>query len=167
MSLPVTQHFSVAEFAQHDGTPYPAEWIADRLHPLCETLEVVRAAAGGLPMAIDSGYRTEEYDQRLYDAHQAALRAAGKPDDHLVAEPTSSQHPKGRAADITHSKLTPLQLFSLVLELYEAGKLPRLGGVGLYRTFVHIDVRPRPGTRGAAVDGHLAIWGGSRPSNVA
>lgn len=167
MSLPVTQHFGVAEFACLDGASYPAEWIAERLVPLCETLEVVRLAAGNLPLVVNSGFRTEAYDRRLHDAHVAALAARGLPDDHLVAEPTSSQHPKGRAADVKHAKLTPTQLFSLVLKLYEEGRLPHLGGVGLYPTFVHVDVRPRPGSCGGVTDGHLAIWGGTRPSNVA
>lgn len=165
--MPVTQHFAVGDFVCHDGTPYPAEWISERLLPLCELLEIVRVAAGNLPIVVDSGFRTLAYDNRLHDVHVAALRARGLPDDHLVAEATSSEHPRGRAADIRHAKLTPMQLFLLVLRLYEEGQLPRLGGVGLYPTFVHVDIRERPGTAGAAVDGHLAIWGGTRPSNVA
>lgn len=172
MSIPVTAHFGTAEFDCHDGSIYPAgkldedtndgrTWLETRLKPLCDTLEAIREAAGNLPMTIDSGYRTEAYDARIHDAHIAALAAQGLPDDHLVAEPTSSQHPMGRAADVTHSKLSPVALFNLALQLFEAGKLPALGGIGLYRNFVHLDVRPR--SNGGA---HLAIWGGSRPSNV-
>lgn len=147
MSLPVTQHFGVAEFACRDGSSYPAEWIPDRLLPLCETLEAVRLAAGNLPLTVDSGYRTEAYNRR-------------------VGGQEHSQHKLGRAADVVHAKLSPMQLFNLVLRLYEEGKLPLLGGVGLYPGFVHLDVRARPGAVGPN-GGHLAIWGGTRPSNVA
>lgn len=166
MSLPVTQHFSVDEFACRDGSAYPVEltdagdgrtWFEARLVPLCQMLEVIRAAAGGTSIAIDSGYRTLAYDQRLYDTH---LAAAG--DDGLVAPPSSSEHPRGRAADIRHGSLSASQLFNLIMSLYEAGRLPQLGGIGLYPSFVHVDVRPRSNS-----GKHLAIWGGARPSNVA
>lgn len=141
MSHQVTEHFTVEEFACHDGAIYPLEWIAPRLLPLCETLEVVRDAADGDPVHIDSGYRTPAYNERIGGA-------------------AHSQHMAGRAADIKHPKLSPAAMFNLVLRLYKDGMLPNLGGVGLYPTFVHLDVRPRIG-------GHLAIWGGDRPSNIA
>lgn len=161
---PVTPHFSVEEFACKDGTAYPVDrvddedpqhrtWLVTRLTPLCETLEAIRGGLGGSPLHIDSGYRTLAYDQKLYDAD----RASG---GHLVAKPQGSQHPKGRAADVRSGSLLPVQLRDLILGLYKGGKLPHLGGLGLYPTFVHVDVRPRfPVT-------HLAQWGGSRLSNV-
>lgn len=178
MSTPITDHFSVEEFACHDGQVYPVDTVEDgsgmptgwavpggqpgtwrwtRLQPLCETLEVIRAEAGGEPMTVDSGYRDEAYDEKLYEAHVAAVG-----DDGQVAPASRSIHPKGGAADMKHATLTPTQLFALILHLYAAGKLPYLGGIGLYPTFVHVDVRTR--TNGGA---HLALWGGHRPSNVA
>lgn len=168
MSAMVTAHVSEAELACHDGpghtpgTPYPFDevdeddllrrpWRETRALPLCETFETIREAAGGEPMEIDSGYRTPAYDQKLYDDD----RGAGN-----VAKPQSSQHPKGRAMDVKHKHLTPRALFTLILGLYQAGQLPHLGGVGLYPTFVHIDVRSR------GVGDHLAIWGGTRLANI-
>jgi uncharacterized protein YcbK (DUF882 family) len=158
----VTEHFTAEEFACRDGSPYPASqpddeaddrpWLETRLYPLCCTLEVIREHAGGTALHIDSGYRSLAYDDRIY---QASAK------DGTVAPASRSQHPKGRAADITHGQLTPKQMFSMVLELYAAGQLPYLGGVGLYPSFIHVDVRPQ------SPAGHLAIWGGSRPSNVA
>lgn len=170
MATQISDHFTVDEFACHDGTPYPASrpddeakgvWLDTRLGLLVDTLEEVRAAAGDLPLNIDSGYRTPGYDDRLYQAHLAAVG-----DDGDVAPASRSQHPQGRAADVKHAKLSPSGLFNLILELYADGHLPHLGGLGLYPTFVHVDVRPRPGSDGAANDGHLAIWGGTRPRNV-
>lgn len=150
MSIPVTRHFSVGEFACRDGSAYPVAeldedgrtWLETRLLPLCETLEAIREAAGATPLTVNSGYRSPAYNAKL----------SGSAKD--------SQHPKGRAADIVHRTMRPLALFSLILALYEDGKLPHLGGVGLYPNFVHVDVRPRVG-------GHLAVWGGKRPSNIA
>jgi hypothetical protein len=184
--LPITEHFTIAEWACHDGTPFPIgtideedpagrTWMQTRLLPQALMLEVIRQAAidqYGLTPAeaaiiIISGFRTISHDQAIYDAHIAALAAKGLPNDHLVAEPTSSEHPRGRAADVRHVKLPPHVLFNLVIQLFQAGKLPQLGGIGLYPDFVHLDVRKRQGSTGGANDGHLAIWGASRPSNVA
>lgn len=172
----VTAHFSVEEFLCHDGTPYPVDtvedgsgvptgwigavdstWLQTRLMPLCLTLEAIRAAAGGKSITIDSGYRDLAYDEKIYEAHVAAVG-----DDGSVAPASKSQHPMGHAADIIHATMKPVSLFNLVLKMFESGSLPYLGGVGLYPNFVHVDVRPRT-SNGV----HLAIWGGSRPSNVA
>ena len=159
----VTPHFSEEEFACHDGTPYPLTaiddevpggllWRETRLVPLCETLEIIRDATGGAPLHVDSGYRTLAFDEKLYEAS----RGSGQ-----VAPASRSQHPKGRAADIVSGAMRPHELFNLVQQLYLDGKLPRLGGVGLYPNFIHVDVRPRGESK------HFAIWGGSRLSNVA
>lgn len=138
----VTDHFDSAEFACKDGTPYPDSLIPERLLLLCETLEVIREAAGGRSITITSGYRTLAYNRKI-----------GSHD--------TSQHPKGRACDIQHASLTSDELYSLISKLYANGMLPYLGGLGRYPSFVHIDVRPRP------EDDHLARWSGSRMSNVA
>jgi hypothetical protein len=165
---PITEHFALEEMACKTGAPYPIDtyedegditpaldeprtWRWTRLQPLCETAETVRKEAGGLPMTVDSGFRTLAYDQRLYDAD------AGRGN---VAKPQGSQHPKGRAMDLVHSTLKPPELFNLIMKAFAEGNLPHLGGIGLYSTFVHIDVRPRGDSN------HLAIWGGTRPSNI-
>jgi hypothetical protein len=162
VSIPISEHFTLAEFACHDGTPYPVDqideddlqgrtWFETRLAPLVGTLESIRANCGDAPLIVDSGYRTFDYDQRLYEAD------AGRGN---VATPQGSQHPKGRAADIRHESLSPKDLHDIVLWLFKDGKLPHLGGIGLYPTFVHVDVRPRPSN-------HLAQWGGTRDTNIA
>lgn len=172
----ITPHFSDTEIACHDGTPFPFDqidrddpqgrtWLVTRAMPLCQTAEIIRAEIG-TPLIPDSGFRTVAYDRRIYEAHMAALAARGLPDDHLVAEPTSSEHPEGRALDVRSPTVTPVQLFNAIMRLYEQGKLPLLGGVGLYLEFVHFDIRPRPKTTRSPM-GHLAIWGGSRPNDVA
>jgi uncharacterized protein YcbK (DUF882 family) len=138
----VTEHFSVEEFACHNGDEYPPEWVESRLRPLCETLEVLREALGGHPLQINSGYRSLAYNQKL-----------GSHD--------TSQHPQGRAADVASEFASANMVRSTALTLYKAGKLPHLGGLGEYPAFVHLDVRPRP------EDNHLAQWRGGRLTNTA
>lgn len=134
--MKVTDHFSVEEFACHDGTEYPNEWITDRLAALCETLETIREALGGKPVTVLSGYRTLSYNKKIGGAH-------------------ASQHMTGRAADISVASLNPLYVHDAVLKLYRDGKV-FIGGLGQYPTFTHIDIRP--GQR-------LARWSGSRTEN--
>lgn len=158
---PLTTHFFLEEFACKDGTPYPIDriddedparrtWLATRLLPLAETLEVVRGVLGKA-IRVDSGYRTLDYDGRLFTS--SGFRG-GK------AAPDKSQHPKGRAADIKCASLSAKELRDLIGFLYQTGRLPHLGGLGLYPSFVHVDVRPR------GASDHLAQWGGSRLTNI-
>ena len=62
----------------------------------------------------------------------------------------NSAHLRGEAMDF-HAKLPPKECFDIILEAYRKGKLPELGGVGLYDWGLHIDVVKAP-------DGHLRIW---------
>ena len=144
--LPDGRRFKVAELACHDGTPYPEEF-ADRLPALMALLDAIRDAWGG-PIEVVSGYRSP--------AHNAELMAL---DDargvHGVA--SGSQHVEGRAADIRPDG-NPGQVSALwqtVMHLYNDGKLPQLGGVGLYvrSGWVHVDTFH-------AADGHLRRWVG-------
>lgn len=137
--MQITPHFRAQEFACHDGTPYPAEWIPDRLVPLCGVLEVIRAEVGR-QVIIVSGYRSPAYNEAR------RRNSAGVAKD--------SQHVEGKAGDIRCPGLPSTELHEAVLRLQRAGKLPALGGVGLYRGWVHVDVRTKP------ADGHLARWNG-------
>jgi uncharacterized protein YcbK (DUF882 family) len=145
MSMPVTQHFEMSEFASRgaDGVvPYPAEWITDRLLPLCSMLEVIRATLGDRWMEVTphGGYRT--------DALVASLLAAG----HRVASAT--QHKQGRACDFIVEGMPPSDVHARILSMQQAGRLPLLGGLGLYAKFVHVDIREK------VPPGHLARWEG-------
>ena len=137
----VTQHFSIDEFDCHDGTPYPPGWIETRLLPLCQLLEVVREACDGHPITILSGYRTEEHNEALREADGSGTGVA-----------KNSQHIQGKAADIRVEGLAPSDVYKAVMALYKAGKIPLLGGCGLYTRWVHVDIRQQ--------DGHLARWMG-------
>ena len=139
---PVSAHFTVEEFACHDGTPYPAEWVADRLAPLCAALEAIRESCGNRPVSILSGYRTPAHNEALRDADGSGSGVA-----------KDSQHVVGRAADIVIGGVAPADVHAAVLALDTQGAI-KIGGVGLYQKWVHVDVRER------AADGHLARWNG-------
>jgi len=128
-----TRHLSWRELACHDGTPYPDAWRSNRAVTLGLTFETIRRLLGDRPLAILSGYRTAAYSSRLEGAA------------------SHSQHVEGRALDLSHPTLTSREVHGMILAAL--GELPMLGGLGLYRTFVHVDVRPR-------LTGRVAQWRG-------
>ncbi len=143
-----SRHFTVEEFACHSGEPYPPEWVDDRLKVLCDVLDTIRDAWNG-PLTVVSGFRTAAMNAALVVA--SAARNGGTSG---VAK--NSQHTAGRAADIRTDNPTKervAELHELARKLYGDGKIPALGGLGVYPGWIHVDVR-------AKVDGHLATWVG-------
>ena len=122
----MTDHFSSEEFESKDGTKYPEEWFLYRLKPLCCVLEKIRALTNQ-PLFISSGYRSRVYNAALY-------RKMGKPTT------TKSMHCEGLAADIHLTGMTANQLHIAIEHLIEKKVIPN-GGVGVYPTFVHYDLR--------------------------
>lgn len=137
MAAGPSKHLFWTELACHDGTPYPQEWREDRAVTLAVTFEDVRVLLGQVPIVILSGYRTPAYNATLEGA-------AAK-----------SQHIEGRALDMWHPTLQPRTVFNRILAAQKDGSLPLLGGLGLYKTFVHMDVRPKFGRK------LLALWSGA------
>jgi uncharacterized protein YcbK (DUF882 family) len=130
----LTEHFTVDDFRQPAlygcrASLYPRRWIEERAIPLAHALEALRAELGGAQIQITSGYRTPALNE--------ALRLAGQP----VAR--NSQHRLGRAADVVVPGRSPTEVYSAALHLHRRGDV-RLGGLGLYCGWVHIDIRPGP-----------------------
>ena len=109
--LQLSPHFRLREFASKDGSD---KVLVD--DALVDLLEQIRAAAGGA-VTINSGYRSP--------AHNAAVGGV-----------SSSQHLYGRAADIVVEGASPL-LVGQIAEYY----LDRRGGIGVYKSFTHVDTR--------------------------
>lgn len=116
----ITPNFSIEEFKCKDGTPYPDKWVSDRLKPLCEALEIIRKTIE-TPIHISSGYRSPEHNKK-------------------VSLATKSEHVEGRAVDIVTRTLSPLKLYNTIEKLISDNKIPQ-GGLGLYRSWVHYDIR--------------------------
>jgi uncharacterized protein YcbK (DUF882 family) len=106
---------------------YPEEWIEERAKPLLAVLDAISQALEGARITITSGYRTPEMND--------ALRAAG----YQVAK--NSRHCEGRAADITVDGFTTTEVYSSALHCHQRG-IVRIGGLGLYADWVHVDIRP-------------------------
>jgi len=85
-------------------------------------LLAILQAEVGRPIGVTSGYRTKTTNDRL---RQHGIDAA-----------RNSFHLRGRAADVKIQGLSPARIAVL-------GSLLGLGGVGLYRNFVHLDTGPR------------------------
>ncbi len=124
----ITDNFTIEEFHCHNKTVYPIEWIGTRLRPLCQQLEKIRALTGQ-PIKIISGYRTKEWNDRIYKE--------------LGLKPTDSMHIQGIAADFTLEGMTILDLYKATEHLI-ANKVIRDGGLGLYYSFIHYDIREKP-----------------------
>lgn len=138
MATKVTDNFSVEEFTCKDGALYPLVWIPTRLVWLCTAMETIRSVYNK-PVRVLSGYRTTEYNTKIGGAK-------------------FSQHVQGRAADIDIDSVSAEELHQTILDLYHEGRI-KIGGLGKYPTFTHIDVRQTN-------TGQLAHWSGSRTKNI-
>ena len=121
MSERLSKNFKKSEFKCRDGTEVPDE-LMDNLRELVENLQIIRDHINK-PMLIISGYRTPKYNRRIGGAKR-------------------SQHMKAKAADIVVRGVKPQEMREVIVSLIKEGKIKK-GGVGLYRSFVHYDVRGR------------------------
>ena len=107
----LSTNFTVKEFACKDGTD--AIMVAPRLVMLLQTIR----SHFGKAVNINSAYRTASYNGKVGGAAQ-------------------SQHCYGTAADISIVGVKPKEIAAFAESL-----MPDWGGIGIYSTFVHIDVR--------------------------
>lgn len=110
-NVKLSKNFTVKEFACSDGTDTVFISLA-----LVNLLQKIRNHFGKA-VIINSAYRTE--------AHNKSIGGA-----------TYSQHKYGLAADIHINGVTPKEIAAYVETL-----MPSSGGIGIYQSFVHVDVR--------------------------
>ena len=108
----LSPHFEAKEFRCVDNSR-----VIVLNKALLDLLELIRNHYNK-PLTISSGYRTVQYNSQLKNSSP------------------KSQHMLGNAADIKVSGVTPLALYSWLNNSY-----PNSYGLGLYDTFVHVDVR--------------------------
>lgn len=107
----LTENFRVREFSCNDGSD--VVFVAPSL---VEILQKIRNHFGKA-VNINSAYRTPSYNKKVGGA-------------------TYSQHLYGTAADIRINGVSPKYIAS-----YAETLLPNSGGIGIYKNFVHVDVR--------------------------
>ncbi|MGV3459920.1 MAG: YcbK family protein [Flavobacterium sp.] len=116
----LTPNFTIKEFGCKDGTPVPEEFLAN-VTELAKNLQVLRDYLS-VPVEITgSGYRTPAHNKKVKGAK-------------------NSQHLYAKAADINAQGYTPAKLAQMIVILIASGKMKQ-GGIGIYRNFVHYDIR--------------------------
>ena len=117
----ITKNFSLEEFKCKDGSDIPNTALLNIVE-LARNFEILRTAINK-PIVINSGYRSPKYNAKI----------GGVKD---------SQHLRGTAADIKVAGMTPKEVALVIEGLIESGKMKE-GGIGVYPTFTHYDIRNR------------------------
>lgn len=114
----MTKNFKIKEF-ECKGCKVPLE-VYENIIKLSNQLQFLRDYTGR-PIKINSGYRCPKYNKKIGGVK-------------------NSQHLLGKAADIVVESLKPIEVFALIEDLIDMGLMLQ-GGLGLYDTFVHYDIR--------------------------
>lgn len=135
----LTEHFSLSEYrSKFDDKPVPNSLIKNAKR-CADDLEILRAELGAIYnrevyIKITSGYRSKENNDRLVKDGKAVK---------------NSWHRKALANDIRCYYLKPetkyiptKKVFGVLKRLIKDG-IMQPGGLGLYKTFVHRDLRGR------------------------
>ena len=117
--MQITENFNSSEFECKDGSKMP-ESVLNNIKELAKNLQIIRDFVCE-PITINSAYRNAIYNKQIGGANKSF---------HLV----------GKASDITIQGLTPKEVHTLLLDLIKEGKISE-GGIGLYNSFVHYDIR--------------------------
>ena len=116
--MKLTENFNLSEFECNCGCSMP-DFVKKNVIELAENLQVLRDAVGKLDLT--NAYRCKE--------HNADVGGA-----------VNSQHVKGKAADLKSSTMSPSEIAVVVDDLMKSEKF-KLGGIGIYNTFTHVDTR--------------------------
>ena len=115
----LTENFSLEEFNCKDGSDIPNELLPNVIE-LAKNLQVLRDYLGK-PIHVNSGYRSPKYNAKVGGAK-------------------NSQHLKAKASDIVIKGMTPKEVAEAIEKLIAEGKMKQ-GGIGIYKTFTHYDIR--------------------------
>jgi len=116
----MTKNFKKSEFDCKCGCDMPVDVLAN-ITKLASQLQYIRDNVA-LPITINSGYRCEAHNKS-------------------VGGSENSQHLLGKAADIVINGLDPvLDTYDYLDDLMRTGEILQ-GGLGMYKTFTHIDIR--------------------------
>lgn len=110
-AVKLSANFKVSEFACKDGSDTVFISLG-----LVSVLQKIRDHFEK-PVIINSAYRNDTYNKKVGGAEY-------------------SQHKYGKAADICISGVSPATIAAYVETI-----MPNTGGIGIYRDFVHVDVR--------------------------
>ena len=114
----MTKNFNIKEFECKCGCKMP-EFVKKNVIELAENLQIIRDEVGRLDLT--NSYRCKDHNSD-------------------VGGSTSSQHLVGKAADVKSESIKPKEMAQVVDDLMKNEKI-KTGGIGIYNTFTHIDIR--------------------------
>ena len=116
-----SKNLSWKELSCKDGTQYPARFIADgRVFRLAQVFESIREMYG-LPIIVLSAYRSITHNRKIGGAK-------------------NSQHTHGRALDLAPP--AGININHFYEDIRQNVSMFGITGIGRYKTFVHVDIRP-------------------------
>ena len=115
----LTSNFKKSEFECKCGCEMPAEVLLN-IKNLATQLQFIRDFIK-LPIAMTNAYRCSSHNK-------------------AVGGVVNSQHVVGKAADLQVKSLSPNELYNTINTLAAYDHVSQ-GGLGLYNTFVHYDIR--------------------------
>jgi uncharacterized protein YcbK (DUF882 family) len=117
--MKLTKNFNKSEFESKDGSDMPNE-VFYNIQKVSNQLQLLRDYLGR-SIVVNSAYRSPE--------HNAAIGGV-----------KNSQHVLGKASDIVVNGLSTTEVYNAIEELINKGDMLQ-GGLGLYNSFVHYDIR--------------------------
>lgn len=124
--MKLTFNFSMSEFECNCGCKMP-ESVKSNIIELADNLQVLRDFIN-MPIRITNAYRCESKNKSVNGVK-------------------NSQHLVGKAADLQVNEMLPKDVANAIDELMKK-KLFKIGGLGRYDSFTHVDIR-----------GKMARWG--------
>lgn len=115
----LTNNFYKSEFDSADGAEMPLD-VFYNIQKLANQLQFLRDYLSR-PIKINSGYRSINHNKNIGGVY-------------------NSQHILGKAADIVVKGKSSLEVYHTIEHLISQGDMLQ-GGLGLYNTFVHYDIR--------------------------
>ena len=117
--MQITRNFNLSEFQCKSGAEMPQE-VLNNIIELAGNLQTIREHLDR-PIVITSGYRSPEHNESIGGA-------------------TNSQHIYGKAVDIKVEGLSSQEVYDAIENIIHCGDIKE-GGLGLYSTWVHYDIR--------------------------
>ena len=117
--MKLTKNFDLKEFECKCGCEMPLE-VYENVIKLAGELQKLRTYLDR-PIRINSAYRCESHN----------TKSGGS---------KTSQHLLGKASDVVIDSLKPAEVHKIINDLIDMGEMLQ-GGLGLYDTFVHYDIR--------------------------
>ena len=118
--MQLTKNFNRQEFDCKDGTKVPDEFLPN-VQEVANNLQILRDYLKVPVRVTGSGYRSQKHNKKVGGAK-------------------FSQHLTASGADINADGYTPKELAKEIEKLIKEGKMKQ-GGIGVYKGFVHYDIR--------------------------